>query len=83
MSRDRAHADPFRLADWEDELGRLSSHRFAARAKAALASGEWSRNDLEDAIAGAERRLTSRQCRALWQALTTDPELAELASSLG
>ena len=84
MHRDPApKTDPLPLLDWEEELGRLLALRFRDRARTALAAGEWSLDDLEDAIAGAERRLTTRQRRAFWEALTTDPELAELASSLG
>jgi hypothetical protein len=82
MRRDAATGtDPLPLGDWEDELGLLLAHRFRARAKAALEAGTWSLDDLEDGIAHAERRLTAGQREALWQALTTDPELAELASS--
>lgn len=76
-------ADTLPLLDWEEELGRLLALRFRDRAKAALGAGDWSLDDLEDGIACAERRLTAPQRRAFWEALTTDPELAELASSLG
>jgi hypothetical protein len=79
---DAPQTDTLPLLDWERELGGLLAIRFGDRAKAALGAGEWDLDDLEDALPGAERRLTPPQRRALWEALTTDPELAQLASSL-
>jgi hypothetical protein len=74
---------PLPLTDWEDELGRLAAHRLCAQARDELAAGGWDAEDLEAAIERAERRLTGRQRELLWHALTSDPELSDLAASAG
>lgn len=68
------------LNDWEDELGRLLAHRLRTRAAARLAGGEWSGDDFEDAIDVAERRMTPCQRELLWDALTGDTALGEVAA---
>jgi len=68
------------LNDWEDELGRLLAHRLRTRAAERLGGGEWSGGDFEDAIEAAERRMTPRQRELLWEALTGDTTLGEVAA---
>ena len=68
------------LTDWEDELGRLVAHRLRTRATRALAAGEWTTADFEDAIDATERRLTPHQRELLWEALTADDELGAAAA---
>ncbi len=68
------------LTDWEDELGRLLAHRLRTRATGRLASGDWTGADFEDAIEAAERRMTPRQRELLWEALTSDETLGEVAA---
>lgn len=68
------------LEDWEDEIGRMAAHRLRQCAKERLAAGSWSGEELEDAIADAERRLTPRQREILWSTLTVDRDLGALAA---
>ena len=68
---------------WEDEVGRMSAHRLRQRAKEQLAAGLWSGDDLEEAIAAAERRLTPPQLETLWATLTADRELGALCATGG
>ncbi|WP_217914805.1 hypothetical protein [Miltoncostaea marina] len=69
------------LDAWEDELGRMAAHRLRQRAKEQLAAGAWSGEELEDAIAAAERRLTRPQLETLWATLTSDRELSGLCAA--
>ena len=66
---------------WEDEVGRMAAHRLRQRAKEQLAAGAWTGDDLEEAMAAAERRLTPRQLEMLWATLTGDRELGTLCAA--
>lgn len=70
------------ICDWEDELGRRIAERLCARARAELRARTWYAPDLEAAIERVERRLTERQRDLLWDAITRDVELAELAAGI-
>lgn len=71
------------IEEWERELAGHVARSVSARARAAVAHGEWSAERLRAEIRAAERRLTRSQRMELWMALIADPELAELAERLG
>jgi hypothetical protein len=71
------------IEEWERELAGHVARRVSARARTAVAGGEWSAERLRAEIRSAERRLTRSQRMELWMALIADPELAELAERLG
>ena len=71
------------IEEWERELAGHVARTVSARARTAVADGEWSAERLRAEIRAAERRLTRGQRMELWMALIADPELAELAERLG
>lgn len=71
------------IEEWERELAGHVARSVGARARAAVAGGEWPAGRLRAEIRSAERRLTRSQRAELWMGLIADPELAELAERLG
>lgn len=81
-AHDHDEPDMGAISDWEDQLGRRIAQRLCARARAELRARTWHASDLEGAIERLERRLTERQRDLLWDAITRDVELAELAAGI-
>lgn len=74
---------PARMLDgWEQEVGMAVAERLWARARENLRAGVWSVTDLEWVVLRAEARLTARQRACMWEALSWDVELAELAAGI-
>lgn len=71
------------LAEWERQFDAASAARLVDGAVAALRERRWRASDLEGAIERWERRLTAAQRDRLWATILRDPELAELAATIG
>lgn len=70
------------IENWEDQVGVAVAERLWSEARERLRSGDWGVADLEAAVVDAQRRLTARQSEQLWDALSWDIELAQLAAGI-